>query len=152
MSCIIKINPLWLVNSGSFARFDFFYSEDLPIAYLNEVGDASLKWKDTRNKITVPIVSFSTNDTKNCIKERAAKLAHKAGYWGHIKIFIGSYSQRGDRGSEITICMFYLPGDSDENLSTIASMPERVDISKFFSNMDEERMRKNLIITEIMMT
>lgn len=152
MGCIIKINPLWVVNNNSFAKFEFFYLEDLPIAYLNEVGGASLKRKDERNKITIPIISFSTNNTENCIKERAAKLAYKAGYWGHIKIFVGSYSQRGDKGSEITICMFYFPGDSDENLSTIANIPERVDISKFFPNMNEERMRKNLIITEIMMT
>jgi hypothetical protein len=152
MDCIIKINSFWMTGSSSSNKFEFFYSGNLPVVYLNEVGGISLKRKDIRNKVVIPIVSFSTNNTKRCIEERAANLIHKAGYWGYVKVYVGSCDQRGSEGSEITMCMFYLPGDNYEKSSTITNVPEIVDISRFFPSMNEERMRKNLVVTEVMMT
>lgn len=151
MNCFIRINSAWVAANSSSIWFKIFCQRNLPIAHLDTSGNISYGHKGVDAGITLPMVHISTNNTRLYIEERAANLAHDTGYWGYVQIYVHSYTRRNDTGSETVLCMFYVPDDNTDGLSSVANIPEKVNLLKYYPNMDEKQMRKNLIVADVMM-
>lgn len=151
MDCFIEIDSVWVETDDSVKVFS---RSNIPIAHLNTSGGISYGHKETDFGIILPMIHISTNNIKSYIEERAANLVYNAGYWGHIRIFIYTHSDIKINGTEskVILCMFYVPDDSVDDPSSVAHTPEKVNVLKYHPDMDEERMKKNLIIAKIMTT
>lgn len=152
MSCFIKIDSAWVETNNSSSWFKIFSQFNTPIAHLSISGDIDYGYKGVDSGVTLPMVHISTNNIRLYIEERVATLAHTVGYWGYAQILIRSYARRDDAGSKTILCMFYVPGDKTDDLSSITYIPEKVNILRYYPSMNEERMRKNLVIADIMAT